>query len=63
LSQPLLGHVTRIGAIVRRQSMINTDPSANTDARVIEVHAELDPASSLRAADLSNLQVTAVFGS
>ena len=42
--------------------MINTDPSANTDARVIEVHAELDPASSRRAADLSNLQVTAVFG-
>ena len=62
LAMPLEGRITRIGAIVRRQSMINTDPSANTDARVIEVHAELDPASSRRAADLSNLQVTAVFG-
>jgi HlyD family secretion protein len=63
LSKPLQARITRIGAIVRRQSMINTDPSANTDARVIEVHAELDPSSSQRAADLSNLQVTAVFGS
>ena len=62
LAMPLRGQITRIGAIVRRQSMINTDPSANTDARVIVVHAELDAASSLRAADLSNLQVTAVFG-
>ena len=59
---PLHGMVNRIGAIVRRQSLINTDPSANTDTRVIEVRARLDQASSIRAADLSNLQVTAVFG-
>ncbi|MBU6249903.1 MAG: HlyD family efflux transporter periplasmic adaptor subunit [Cyanobacteria bacterium REEB417] len=62
LTAPLQGTVSRIGAIVRRQSLINTDPSANTDTRVIEVRARLDPASSARAADLSNLQVTAVFG-
>lgn len=62
-SQPLEARVSRIGSIVRRQSMINTDPSANTDTRVLEVHALLDPASSRRAADLSNLQVKAVFGS
>lgn len=62
LTAPLQGTVNRIGAIVRRQSLINTDPSANTDTRVIEVRARLDPASSRRAADLSNLQVTAVFG-
>lgn len=62
LSQPLFGRITHIGAIVRRQSLINTDPSANTDARVLEVHALLDAASSRRASDLSNLQVMAVFG-
>jgi HlyD family secretion protein len=62
LSGPLQATVSRIGAIVRRQSLINTDPSANTDTRVIEVRARLDPASSRQAADLSNLQVTAVFG-
>jgi len=62
LPGPLHGRVSRIGAIVRRQSLINTDPSANTDTRVIEVHALLDQASSRRAAELSNLQVTAVFG-
>ena len=63
LAQPLSARVTRIGSIVLRQSMINTDPSANTDARVVEVHAELDPNSSRLAADFSNLQVTAMFGS
>lgn len=62
LRQPLRGRVSRIGAIVRRQSLINTDPSANTDTRVIEVHALLDGASNRQAAELSNLQVTAVFG-
>ena len=62
LTTPLHGTVYRIGAIVRRQSLINTDPSANTDTRVIEVWARLDSSSSSRAADLSNLQVTAVFG-
>ena len=62
LTAPLHASVSRIGAIVRRQSLINTDPSANTDTRVIEVRARLDPTSSRQAADLSNLQVTAVFG-
>jgi len=62
LRQPLSGRVSHIGAIVRRQSLINTDPSANTDTRVFEVRARLDAASNRRAGDLSNLQVTAVFG-
>ena len=62
LTQPLHGTVTRIGAIVRRQSLINTDPSTNTDNRVIEVRARLDQPSSAQAAELSNLQVTAMFG-
>ena len=39
-----------------------TDRRSPRDGRVIEVRARLDPASSRRAADLSNLQVTAVFG-
>jgi len=62
LATPLSGRVSRIGAIVRRQSLINTEPSANTDTRVFEVRAQLDRASSSRAAELTNLQVTAVFG-
>ncbi|WP_216901009.1 HlyD family efflux transporter periplasmic adaptor subunit [Synechococcus sp. CCY 9618] len=59
LAQPLEGRISRIGALVKRQSLINTDPSANNDSRVVEVQALLSPASSRRAAALSQLQVTA----
>jgi HlyD family secretion protein len=53
--------VERIDSQVQRQTIVNTDPSANLDARVIEVHIELDAASSQKAAKLTNLQVIAVI--
>jgi HlyD family secretion protein len=56
-SGELTGTVDRVGSQVRRQTIVNTDPSANIDARVIEVHAILDAASSLKAAKFTNLQV------
>lgn len=62
LPMPLQGRVSRIGAIVRRQAIVNADPSANVDNRVVEVRATLGPRDSARAATLSNLQVTAVIG-
>ncbi len=57
----LRGKVDWIDSQVRRQQVINIDPSSNTDARIVEVHVALDPASSQRAAKLTNLQVTAVI--
>lgn len=57
----LRGTVERIDSQVRRQTIVNTDPSANIDARVIEVHIALDAASSQRAAKFTNLQVTVVI--
>jgi HlyD family secretion protein len=57
----LTGTVARIGSQVRRQTVVNTDPSANIDARVIEVHINLDAASSRKAAKLTNLQVQVVI--
>ena len=39
--------------------MVNTDPTANIDARVIEVEVKLDRESSRRVAGLTNLQVKA----
>lgn len=57
----LTGTVERIDAQVRRQQVINTDPTTNTDARVIEVHIALDAASSQKAAHFTNLQVTTVI--
>jgi HlyD family secretion protein len=55
----LLGKVERIGSQVKRQTIVNTDPSTNIDARVIEVHVALDAASSQKAAKFTNLQITA----
>lgn len=58
LAGELTGRVERIDSQVRRQTVVNTDPSANVDARVVEVHIALDAASSQQAAKLTNLQVT-----
>lgn len=58
ISGELKGTVERIDSQVQRQTVVNTDPSANIDGRVVEVHIALDPASSQRAAKFTNLQVT-----
>lgn len=57
----LIGTIERVGSQVRRQTIVNTDPSANIDARVVEVHAMLDDASSQKAAKFTNLQVQVVI--
>ncbi len=61
ISGVLTGTVERIGSQVRRQAIVNTDPSTNIDARVIEVHANLDDVSSQKAAKFTNLQVQVVI--
>ncbi|MBC7971277.1 MAG: ABC exporter membrane fusion protein [Verrucomicrobia bacterium] len=57
----LIGTVERVGSQVRRQDIVNSDPSANIDARVVEVHVALDDASSQKAAKFTNLQVQVVI--
>lgn len=57
----LTGTVARIDSQVKRQQIVNTDPSANIDARVIEVHVNLYDASSQKAAKFTNLQVQVVI--
>ncbi len=61
LPEELQGKVDSVGLQVRRQSVVNTDPSSNIDARVVEVHVRLDSTSSKKAAKLTNLQVKAVI--
>jgi len=39
LPQPLHGTVTQIGLEVGRQTVVDADPAANTDARVVTVTA------------------------
>jgi HlyD family secretion protein len=58
ISDALQGTVERVGSQIRRQTIINTDPSTNIDSRVVEVHVSLDNVSSQRAAKFTNLQVT-----
>ena len=58
LPDGLSGKVIEIGVQVKRQNVINSDTSANIDARVVEVRVQLDAASAQKVAGLTNLQVT-----
>ena len=53
----LTGTVETIGLEVERQEVVNTDPTANIDAKVVEVKVKLDPESSQKVAGLTNLLV------
>ena len=55
----LQGTVAKIGLEIERQNVVNTDPTSNIDARVVEVKVKLDKASSQKVAGLTNLQVNA----
>jgi HlyD family secretion protein len=59
LPQRLKGSVTRIGLEVGRQTVVDANPAANTDARVVKVLVGLESASSSLAQRFTNLQVTA----
>lgn len=53
----LTGIVDNIGLEVQRQEVINSDPSANIDNKIVEVKINLDEESSQRVAGLTNLLV------
>ncbi len=57
LTEELHGQVEQIGLQIRKKDVLNTDPAADVDARVVEVRIRLDPESSARVAGLTNLQV------
>jgi HlyD family secretion protein len=58
LPSGLSGEVAEVGVQVKRQNVVNSDTSANIDARVVEVRVRLDAASAQKVAGLTNLQVT-----
>ena len=58
LARPIAGTVARVGLEVERQSVLSSDPAANTDARVVRVQVLVDAADRERAARLSGLDVT-----
>ena len=53
----LRGTVQQLGSQIAKKDILNSDPMAATDARVIEVKIQLDPAASKQVANLINLQV------
>ncbi len=53
----LKGTVDRIGMQIGKKDILNTDPAADTDARVVEVKIRLDNESSPKVKELTNLQV------
>ncbi|MGG6293674.1 ABC exporter membrane fusion protein [Leptolyngbya sp. AN02str] len=56
-SEVLRGQVFEVGLEINKQDVLNTDPAAQFDARVVEVKVLLDEASSRRVAGLTNLSV------
>ena len=57
IAEKLTGTVEEIGLEVERQEVVNTDPTANIDAKIVEVKVKLDRASSKQVAGLTNLLV------
>ncbi len=56
-SDVLRGKVVEVGLEINKQDVLNTDPAAQFDARVVEVKVLLDEPSSRRVAGLTNLSV------
>ncbi|MBD2091811.1 HlyD family efflux transporter periplasmic adaptor subunit [Microcoleus sp. FACHB-1515] len=54
-SETLTGRVTRIGSQIFKNNILDDDPAANADARVVEVRIRLDQSEPVR--QLTNLQV------
>jgi HlyD family secretion protein len=55
LSEPISGVVSRIGLKIGKMDVLDTDPIAKADSRVVEVRIDLD--SSEAVSRLTNLQV------
>jgi HlyD family secretion protein len=56
-SEVLHGKVVEVGLEISKQDVLNTDPAAQFDARVVEVKVLLDEPSSRRVAGLTNLSL------
>ncbi|MGJ3246328.1 MAG: HlyD family efflux transporter periplasmic adaptor subunit [Elainellaceae cyanobacterium] len=51
------GTVDYVGKQIKKQDVIDADPAADKDARVVEVKVRIDPDDNDRVAGLTNLQV------
>jgi HlyD family secretion protein len=51
------GTIVQIGSQIRKRDVLDSDPVADVDARVVEVKVKLSPDASRQLADLTNLRV------
>jgi len=58
-AEKLTGNVSKIGLQIGKQDVLDTDPAADVDVRVIEVEIILDPESSRRVSGLTYAKVIA----
>lgn len=61
IAERLTGVVYEIGWQVRKKDVLDTDPVADIDARVVEVRIELDPQSAERVRRMTHMQVDVVL--
>ncbi len=55
------GTIDHIGLQIKKQDVLESDPAANKDARVVEVKVRIHPQDSPKIAGLTNLQVRITF--
>ncbi|MEH1824133.1 MAG: ABC exporter membrane fusion protein [Nostoc sp.] len=60
-AEQLRGTVVQISSQIEKKSILDTDPTADLDARVVKVKIRLDPVDSKKVAGLTNLQVEGVI--
>ncbi|XGV96423.1 MAG: ABC exporter membrane fusion protein [Leptolyngbya sp. BL-A-14] len=53
------GFVDEIGLQIQKKGVLDTNPTADADARIVEVKIRLDKSGSRKVAGLTNLEVTA----
>jgi HlyD family secretion protein len=56
-SGQIKGNITEIGRKIGKKDVLNTDPAADIDARVVEVKISLSPADSQQVSGLTNAKV------
>jgi len=61
LKRPLTGKVVQIGSMIFKNDVLNVDPAADADARVVEVRILLDDSEQVEG--LTNLQVDVLIQS
>ena len=60
-SEDLQGKVHQVGSLISKNDILDTDPAADEDSRVVEVEILLEPEDSQKVAKLTNLEVDVVI--